>query len=86
MKANAKRTTKITVTKQVEIISHRLSTDHLDANGSGAMWITLKRKCCLCGKKFQHGDSVSLCLYAEDGEQYSGGCHTGCLPQEGTAK
>lgn len=84
MKANAKRTKTITVTKEVEIISHRLCTESLDANGSGAMWITLKRKCCLCGKRFHHEDSVSLCMYMEDGQRFSGGLHTSCLPKEWT--
>ena len=81
MKAQAKRTKRVTVTKDVEIISYRRSTDSLDATGTGYLWIELKRRCCLCGKLFAHGDAVSLCMYIEDGQQLSGGVHTNCLPQ-----
>ena len=82
MKVSAKRTKRVTVHRDIEILSSRLSTDSLDANGSGALWISLKRRCCVCRELFKHGDSVSLCLYLENGEQFSGGVHTECLPEE----
>ena len=82
MKAQANRTKRINVKTEVEILSHRLVTESLDAKGSGYVWIKLKRRCCLCRKLFAHGDSVSLCMYLEDGQQCSGGAHTECLPKE----
>lgn len=81
-KVRATRTKRQIVKVEVEILSSRLSTDSLDANGSGALWISLKRRCAICRKLFAHGDSVSLCMYLEDGEQRSGGVHTACLSDD----
>jgi hypothetical protein len=78
----AKRSRRITVETEIQIVSHRICTESLDSKGSGYLWIELKRTCCVCGKRFAHGDSVSLCMYIEDGQQLSGGVHTGCLPPD----
>lgn len=82
MKVTAKRTKRISITKEIEILSHHLVTLSLDAKGSGRLWITLKRQCCICMKGFADGESVSDCVYIEDGVQLSSGVHTACLPQE----
>ena len=83
MKVTAKRQSRVTVERDIEIVSQRLCTSSLhDGPNGGSLWITLKRKCCVCGGKFKFGDSVSLCMYLEDGQQFSGGAHTNCLPEE----
>lgn len=78
----AKRQKRVTVETEIEILSHRLCMPSLDAHGSGQLWIKLKRRCCVCRQLFKHEDSVSLCMYMEDGQQLSGGVHTGCLPED----
>ena len=80
----AKRQNRVTVETDLEIISHQLCTPSLDATGTGTVWIQLRRRCCVCRELFKHGDSVSLCMYMENGMQLSGGAHSGCLPDNET--
>lgn len=78
----AKRQKRVTVETDIEVLSHSLCTESLDAKGSGYLWIELKRRCCVCRELFKHGDSVSLCIYMENGQQLSSGVHTNCLPDD----
>ena len=81
MIVTAKRQSRITVEREIEILSHRLCVQCLSP-GSGDLWISLRRKCCVCGKLFTFGESVSICMYTEDGQQLSGGVHTACLEEK----
>jgi hypothetical protein len=61
---------------ELTIISSQVSSGTADPNNG---WCLLKRKCHACGKRFVGGDSISLAIYLEAGEQKSGGFHTSCL-------
>ena len=76
MKLQAKRSVRVIEYRTIEVTSHQLST----ANAQG-LWVTLKRYCAVCGKRFVAGDSISVGMYVEDGQQNSGGFHTKCLSE-----
>ena len=77
MKIEANRTKQVRIKKEIEIISVSPNVHHnLDAGG---LWVTLKRKCFVCGRRFEGGDSATLGMYIEDGVQQSGGCHPQCV-------
>ena len=73
----ATRKKTITIMKTVELLTaHRIPYRNIDAD---ALFVTLKRKCFVCGHRFQGGDDLTVCMFVEDGNQQSGGAHLNCI-------
>ena len=71
----AERTVRHRIRREIEVTSSRLVTDSCSAG----LWQDLHRRCKICNKLFPVGCSISLILYTEHGQSYSGGVHTECL-------
>lgn len=70
----------ISVEKEIEILSVSPKVHH-DIPGT-SLWVTLKRTCFVCRKRFEGGNSITVAMYIEDGDQKSGVCHPQCVNVE----